>query len=223
MTYTESLKEPAEVRRLDSGRRSGEGPNGLVLFRKHLHMAKFSLDDESLDELLERQQERKESDVKDSWFESLTEDDLVEPAKQALAEEGTKDDHQWYREPDIRIRDRRDGEPSARVSEEPDLVRVFETSSSSIYYVAELKKTVGKKAIGQALHYYWALQHGDKLVKGEETHELPENPPIMVYVVGVRWKQMYYKKFWDWVFEHTEFENGELGFEQLDRADIEEA
>jgi hypothetical protein len=186
-------------------------------------MAKIPMSEENIDKLLERQQERKESDVKDAWFESLTEEDLVEPAKRALEEERTKDGCQWYREPDLRVRNRGEGEPSARVSEEPDLVRVFETASSSIYYVVELKKEVGKKAIGQALHYYWALQHGNKIVKGGKTHELPENPPVMAYVVGVRWKQLYYKKFWNWVFEQTELENGELAFEKLDRKSIEES
>jgi len=186
-------------------------------------MAKIPLSEESLNELLKRQQERKESDVKDAWFDSLTEEDLFEPAKRALEEERTKDDFRWYHKPDIRIRDREENEPPKRVSEEPDLVRVFETSSSSIYYVVELKKTVGKKAIGQALHYYWALQHGNKIVKGGETLKLPENPPVMVYVVGVRWKQLYYKKFWNWIFEQTELENGELAFVKLDRNNIEEA
>jgi hypothetical protein len=184
-------------------------------------MTKIPISEKSLAELLKRQRECKESDMNDAWFESLAEEDLVEPAKQVLEEEETKDDFQWYREPDIRVRSRGEGEPPARVSEEPDLIRILETGSSSIYYVVELKKTVGKKAIGQALHYYWALQHGDKLVKGGKTHELPENPPVMVYVVGVRWKQLYYKKFWNWVFEHTELENGELAFEKLDKKDIE--
>jgi hypothetical protein len=87
--------------------------------------------------------------------------------------------------------------------------------------VIELKKKVGKKAIGQALNYYWALQNGEALKSDGSSYELLENPTVVSMVAGVQWQQPYYREFFDWVQESMSFEDGGLSKFGIPRSQIE--
>jgi len=87
--------------------------------------------------------------------------------------------------------------------------------------VVELKKKVGKKAIGQSLNYYWALRHGEELKYGGSSYDLIENPIIVSMVGGIRWQQPYYREFFEWVQNNMDLKDGGLSKFGIPRSQIE--
>jgi hypothetical protein len=111
-------------------------------------MVKIPMDDDEIGYWLDEQGRDKNK----GWLSSIDEDDLSEPARRIAEEiylQGV-DDVRWFEEPNIHVRERNLIEPAAKVIEQPDLL----CKAHSAYYVIELKKKVGKKAVGQALAYY---------------------------------------------------------------------
>jgi hypothetical protein len=157
-------------------------------------MVKIPMDDDEIGYWLDEQGRDKNK----GWLSSIDEDDLSEPARRIAEEiylQGV-DDVRWFEEPNIHVRERNLIEPAAKVIEQPDLL----CKAHSAYYVIELKKKVGKKAVGQALAYYWALQHGEKLTHNGTSYDLIDNPTIVSVVAGIRWHQPYYSEFFNWVW-----------------------
>lgn len=175
------------------------------------------MDENEIDRWLDKQEQQE--DEYEEWFSSLDEYELIEPAKRILEENYLKgvDDITWFVEPNIQIRERHSNESPAKVIEQPDLL----CKSHSAYYVIELKKKVGKKAIGQSLNYYWALRHGEELKHGGSSYELLDNPTIVSMVAGIRWQQPYYREFFEWVQNNMSLKDGGLSKFGIPRSQID--
>jgi hypothetical protein len=175
------------------------------------------MDNGEIDRWLNKQENQE--DEPDTWFSSINENDLIEPAKKILEENYLQgiDDITWYVEPNIQVRERHPTEPPTKLIEQPDLL----CRSHSAYYVIELKKKVGKKAIGQSLNYYWALRHGEEIKHGGSSYELIEDPTIVSMVAGIRWQQPYYRDFFEWIQDNMCLEDGGLSKFGISRSQID--
>lgn len=174
------------------------------------------MNDDEIDQWLNKQEQQEEEYNK--WFASINENDIVEPAKRIVEENYLQgvDDITWFVEPNIQVRERHPNEPPAKLIEQPDLL----CKSHAAYYVIELKKKVGKKAIGQSLHYYWALRHGEELRHGGSSYELLDDPTIVSMVAGIQWQQPYYREFFEWIQNNMSLENGGLSKFGISRSQI---
>lgn len=167
---------------------------------------------EKIRRLRERQEERRRKREKRRRLSHIDEAEMVEPAKQSFKELLLGDGKivEWYREPSVQIRERKNNESPAVVHEKPDLICEIDVDGKTLLYVIELKKVLGKKAIGQALLYYWAVDNGIELKCDGYRRELPESVTIFSAIGFIKMKQQYYGDFISWLAESVTLKRGQF-------------
>ena len=166
-------------------------------------MVTIEYDSDTLERLLERQ--RKSG--KEAREPDIVEGDMVEPAKEHIEEkwntfdaDGPNQEVNWYREPKLQVDDR--GDPV-----EPDLVCEINLRGGVTLYPIELKVTLGKGAIGQALFYYWGFKDGVSLSTGDgEVLDISGDELVIPMIGYSDVKQRYYGDFLDWMNESLDIE-----------------
>jgi hypothetical protein len=90
------------------------------------------------------------------------------------------------------------------VWENPDLICEADAAGTPVFYVIELKKVLGKKSIGQALMYKWAIDNGLKIGTGENQTAIPDDAIVCSVICYLKPSQRYYSDFIQWIEDMQE-------------------
>jgi hypothetical protein len=149
----------------------------------------------------ERQKEKRRERRRKRNLSHIDEGEMVRPAKDFL--EGHLINPEeivgWFEEPKVIIRSRKSNETASKVWENPDLICEADAGGTPVFYVIELKKVLGKKSVGQALMYKWAIDSGLNIGAGEDPIEIPDDAIVCSVICYLKPSQEYYRDFINWI------------------------
>lgn len=149
----------------------------------------------------ERQREKRRERRLKRNLSHINESEMIDPAKSFLEEQLINPEEivEWFEEPKVMIRSRQSDEPASKVWENPDLICQSDANGTPVFWVVELKKTLGKGAIGQALMYKWAIDNGLQIGTQENALPLPDNAIVCSVICYLKPNQEYYRDFTRWI------------------------
>ena len=174
-------------------------------------MVKLPMDSDRIDEFLKTQEQRRKQKRDARRLSHISEDELKDPAKQKIESKFLPDSGMaaWYEEPDVFVRERKQNEAPSRVAERPDLMAEWKPAvdEPSTLYIVELKKRLGKKALGQIITYYWAARNGTRVVDGDQEYSIVGDEPLVMVIGAIEYKTPYYDQVVEWTHNSLEFED----------------